>query len=126
MSDNATIAYEIYLMEEKAFTWIEIETVQARYLLQVTSELVGRLNDRLQKADQKQSRCVRRSPKKKKLTWELFKQEVFGSSKNENPELPSFDNLEDIPSSEEENEISIVHSQKKSVKLSKKAETYQL
>ena len=112
-------------MEEKAFTWIEIETIQARYLLQVTSELVGRLNDRLQNADQKRSRCARRSPQKKKLTWELFKQEVFGGAKNEDPE-PSFANLEDIPSSEEENEIAVVHSQTKSAKLSKKAEAYQL
>ena len=112
-------------MEEKTFTWVEVETVQAGYLLQVTSELVARLNDRLQKAEQPRPCWIRSSPKKKKLTWKLFKEEMFGRAKNEDQE-PHFDNLEEIDSSGEEDEVDIAHMETKPNKLSKKAEAYQL
>ena len=112
-------------MEEKAFTWVEVETVQAGYLLQVTSELVARLNDRLQKSDQTRTCWTRSSPKKKKLTWKLFKEEMFGRAKNDDQE-PCFDNLEEIDSSGEEDEVAIANIETKPNKLSKKAGAYLL
>ena len=123
VNDNASLGYEIFLMEEKAFTWIEFETVQAAYLLQVTGEFVGRLNERLQNAEQKRSDWAQSSPPKRKLTWKLFKQEMFGSRRNEDPE-PTFDNLEDIDSSEEEGEVAVVNRALKPLRLSKTAGAY--
>ena len=112
-------------MEEKAFTWIEVETTQAAYLLQVTTELVGRLNDRLQKAEERRPRRVQSSPPKTKLTWKLFKEEVFGSAKNKDLQS-SFDNLEDIESSDEEDEEGASNQGAKPLKLNKKATVYLL
>lgn len=123
INDNASLGYEIYLMEEKAFTWIEVETVQAPYLLQVTSELVGKLNDRLQKVNQNRSDWAEKSGPRKKLTWSLFKREMFGGNKDVNQE-PSFYNIEDAESSSDENEADKDKPQAMPLRLSKKAGAY--
>ena len=110
-------------MEEKAFTWIEFETEQAGYLLQVTGELVARLNDRLQ-ADCNKSEWTPISRPRKKLTWSLFKREIFGGGREASQEESVLDNLEDMESSGEDEDGASLQRESKPLRLGKKASGY--
>ena len=95
-------------MEQKAFTWIEIETVQAPYLLQVTSELIAKLKTEVQKPEFKKPAWATNPCRQNRFTWNLFKKEMFGSREGEEEEVqPKFDDLEDEASSSEDEGMEI-------------------
>ena len=123
ISDHASIGYEIYLMEEKAFTWIEVETNQVAYLLQVTCELVERMKTRIQKAEFKKPAWALNSTTKKKLTWKMFKKEVFGIGEEPEPQ-PIFDNLAEEASSSDDDYYDVAGPSQKSPRLKRSAGAY--
>ena len=111
-------------MEEKAFTWIEVETNQVAYLLQVTCELVERMKTRIQRAEFKKPAWALNSTTKKKLSWKMFKKEVFGIGEDPEPQ-PVFDNLaEETSSSDEHDDYDVAGPSQKSSRLNRSAGAY--
>ncbi len=94
-------------MEEKAFTWIELETIQAPYLLQATCELVEMMKNAVEKPEFKKPAWARKPEKQSKLTWKLFKKEVFGAGQ-EGEEEPMLDDLQGIHSDDDDDDDELV------------------
>eukprot|EP00794_Sanderia_malayensis_P007179 gene7179-7985_t len=108
VSDYKLVSFEIYLMEQKAFTWIELETFQAPYLLQVTSEFIAMLKLRVQKPEFKKPAWATKQKRQNRLSWTLFKEEMFGSRRDKDePELELFDFENGCSSSSEEDDCSM-------------------
>lgn len=105
ISETNTIAFEVFLSEEKAFAWIEIKSYQGTLLLQMTAEFINNIRSVIDKPAFRQPKWVHQ-PMKNKLTWKLFKEEVFGAKKERKlPTLKKFGGIDEMSSDEDELEI---------------------
>ena len=112
--------YEVFLTDDQAFTWIEMETDQAALLLQLTGDFIDDLKRKLERAEFRQPAWVN-DPGGEKLSWKLIKEELFdlGSSSDDDeddkpnkekkkprtpPRIEAFDNLASSESSDDEKE----------------------
>ena len=89
-------------MDDKAFTWVEFDTVQAPYLLQVTSELIEKVQQVVEIPEFKQPSWVTDPKPRNKLTFKLIKEELFGKGKKKPEPEPVFDCLQEEASSDED------------------------
>lgn len=92
------------LLDETTFTWVELNTIQRIYLVQVTGEYISIMQEQHKLPAFKQPGWVA-SKRSHKLTWELFKQEVFGVNKKPKDQYYlDFDNIQDLESSSDDDD----------------------
>lgn len=101
IQETKSINLEIFLADDQAFAWIEVQCPQGTLLLQIIAEFIDKVRERLEKPKFRQPRWVNQ-PKANALTWAMIKQELFAVKKERVvPKLQTFDELE-VSSSEDE------------------------
>ena len=125
INETKTISVEI-LLESKNFTWVEFKTIQGIYPLQVLAEYIEVMNVKLQPPVFKQPKFVldEEEEPKKKITFSMLKEELFGASKKKKEKdktfYQEFDAIDVVTSSDEnesesdEDEISMTSSSRRS------------
>lgn len=101
--DKKTISLEIFLADDKSFTWIELSTPQFTFFLQAIAECIDMLQARLEKPAFAQPKFVQ-NKKRNKLSWGLVKAELFGIGKNKEEVFATFDSFDNAESESDEND----------------------
>lgn len=113
-----SVHFEIFFTDEMRFEWVEVESDQSAYLMEVIVEFIFIMKKESEEPTFKLPKWLK-NKSEKRLTWKLVKNELFSQKKEEDEEeeeepqeeeefINRFDNLHDEASSDEDSDGELV------------------